>query len=121
MPEGPEIRRAADRIAKAIAGQRLAEVRFGLPRLRRFEDELTGVRVAGVETRGKALLIAFDQGLTLYSHNQLYGVWYLRRRGQLPNTAIRDAVQVPPIVGVIFFRGRGDYTYYDIFANCTLE
>ena len=87
MPEGPEIRRAADRIAKAIAGQRLAEVRFGLPRLRRFEDELTGVRVAGVETRGKALLIAFDQGLTLYSHNQLYGVWYLRRRGQLPNTA----------------------------------
>ncbi|WP_200345356.1 hypothetical protein [Halochromatium glycolicum] len=34
MPEGPEIRRAADRIAKAIDGQRLAEVRFGLPRLR---------------------------------------------------------------------------------------
>jgi endonuclease-8 len=87
MPEGPEIRRAADRIAKAIDGQRLAEVHFGLARLRRFEDELTGGRVAGVETRGKALLIAFDQGLTLYSHNQLYGVWYLRRRGELPNTA----------------------------------
>lgn len=87
MPEGPEIRRAADRIAAIIDGQKLAEVRFGLPRLRRFEDELTGARVAGIETRGKALLIAFDLGLTLYTHNQLYGIWYLRRRGQLPNTA----------------------------------
>lgn len=87
MPEGPEIRRAADRIAAAITGQRLAEVRFGLPRLRRFEDELTGAWVVGVETRGKALLIAFDPGLTLYAHNQLYGVWYVRRRGELPNTA----------------------------------
>jgi len=87
MPEGPEIRRAADRIAAAIDGQRLAEVHFGLPRLRPFEDELTGVRVAGIETRGKALLIAFDLGLTLYTHNQLYGVWYLRRRGQLPSTS----------------------------------
>lgn len=87
MPEGPEIRRAADRIAAAIDGQLIVEVHFGLARLRQFEDELTGVRVAGVETRGKAMLIAFDLGLTLYSHNQLYGVWYLRRRGQLPSTA----------------------------------
>jgi endonuclease-8 len=87
MPEGPEIRRAADRIAAVIDGQRIVEVRFGLVRLRRFEDELTGSRVVGVETRGKALLIAFDLGLTLYAHNQLYGVWYVRRRGQLPSTA----------------------------------
>jgi len=86
VPEGPEIRRAADRIAKAINGATLVEVRFGLPRLRRFEDELSGTRVVGIETHGKALLIHFDLGLTLYAHNQLYGVWYLRRRGQLPVT-----------------------------------
>jgi endonuclease-8 len=87
MPEGPEIRRAADRIAAVIDGQRLVEIRFGLARLRRFEDELTGGWVVGVEARGKALLIAFDLGLTLYAHNQLYGVWYVRPRGQLPSTA----------------------------------
>jgi endonuclease-8 len=87
MPEGPEIRRSADRIAAAIDGQTLVEVHFGPQRLRPFEDELTGARVAGVETRGKALLIAFDLGLTLYAHNQLYGVWYVRRRGDLPHTA----------------------------------
>lgn len=38
-------------------GRRLAEVRFGLARLHRFEDALTGAPLAGVETRGKALLI----------------------------------------------------------------
>ena len=86
MPEGPEIRRAADRIAAAIDGCTLLEAQFGLPRLRHFEDELTGARVVGIETRGKALLIHFDLGLTLYAHNQLYGVWYLRRRGELPAT-----------------------------------
>ncbi len=87
MPEGPEIRRSADRIAAAINGQTLVDVHFGPQRLRPFEDELTGARVAGVETRGKALLIAFDLGLTLYARNQLYGVWYVRRRGDLPHTA----------------------------------
>lgn len=28
-----------------------------------------------IETRGKALLTHFSHNLTLYSHNQLYGVW----------------------------------------------
>ncbi len=86
MPEGPEIRRAADRISAVLTGRQLHEVWFGLPRLVRFSDELTGCRVDGVETRGKALLIRFDLGLVLFAHNQLYGVWYLRKRGQLPKT-----------------------------------
>ncbi len=86
MPEGPEIRRAADRISAVLTGRQLHEVWFGLPRLVRFSDELTGCRVDDVETRGKALLVRFDRGLTLFAHHQLYGVWYLRKRGQLPKT-----------------------------------
>jgi endonuclease-8 len=86
LPEGPEIRRAADRIAAVSAGERLEAVWFGLPRLLRFSEELAGSCVERVESRGKALLIRFDLGLSLYSHNQLYGVWYLRKRGELPNT-----------------------------------
>lgn len=86
MPEGPEIRRAADRIAAVLVGRQLEAVWFGLPRLHRFSDELSGSRVKRVDTHGKAMLIRFDLGLALYSHNQLYGVWYLRKRGQLPQT-----------------------------------
>lgn len=86
MPEGPEIRRAADRIAQVLVGRVIEEAWFGLPRLRRFSDELTGRRVRSVDTRGKALLVRFDNDLSLYAHNQLYGRWYLRKRGECPRT-----------------------------------
>jgi endonuclease-8 len=64
----------------------MEEVWFGLPRLQPFTHALTGALVHRVDSRGKALLIRFDGGLSLYSHNQLYGVWYLRKRGRLPKT-----------------------------------
>ncbi len=71
MPEGPEIRRAADKIEAAIKDQVIEEITFGLPKLKRFTAKLRGHRVSDVETRGKALLTHFDNGLTIYSHNQL--------------------------------------------------
>ncbi|MDH3351214.1 MAG: endonuclease VIII [Gammaproteobacteria bacterium] len=86
MPEGPEIRLAADRVAKVLVGRPIAEVTFGLPALQRFERLLTGSTVTGVNTRGKAMLTRFDNGLTLYSHNQLYGRWYTTRRPSFPKT-----------------------------------
>ncbi|MDJ0927682.1 MAG: endonuclease VIII [Gammaproteobacteria bacterium] len=86
MPEGPEIRLAADRVARVLVGKPLREVFLAPPRLRRFRPRLTGASVSRVETRGKAMLTHFDNGLTLYSHNQLYGRWYVRPRGALPRT-----------------------------------
>ncbi len=86
MPEGPEIRREADAIAKAIAGKPLVELELGLPALRPFHDELFDSHVTAVDTHGKAMLTRFACGLTLYSHNQLYGRWIVRKRGQLPRT-----------------------------------
>lgn len=35
-----------------------------------------GSRVTAVDTRGKAMLTRFDNGLAIYSHNQLYGRWH---------------------------------------------
>jgi endonuclease-8 len=86
MPEGPEIRREADAIEKAVAGQPLVDLYLGLPALRPFHDELFDSGVVRVDTHGKAMLTRFACGLTLYSHNQLYGRWLIRRRGQLPKT-----------------------------------
>jgi len=75
MPEGPEIRRAADNLERAIGGEPLTEAWFAFPELQRYQASLVGERVTAIETRGKALLTHFSNGLTLYSHNQLYGVW----------------------------------------------
>lgn len=86
MPEGPEIRRAADQITRAIAGQPLDYVEFAFPTLKRYQKSLEGARVEAFTPHGKALLTRFDNGLTLYSHNQLYGVWRIVRAGSRPAT-----------------------------------
>ena len=86
MPEGPEIRRAADRVAAAIEGRVADEVFFGFDHLKGFEATLTSRRVEAVTSRGKAMLTRFEGGLTVYSHNQLYGRWYVVPDGRLPRT-----------------------------------
>lgn len=86
MPEGPEIRRAADRIARVLVDRTVIDVELTLPSLRRYQNRLRGRRVTAIETHGKAMLSRFDNGLTLYSHNQLYGRWYVVRRPARPDT-----------------------------------
>lgn len=86
MPEGPEIRRAADQLAKAVVGQPLVRAQFHFPALKPHEAELPGRRIRAIEPHGKALLTHFDHGLTLYSHNQLYGVWKVAKAGERPDS-----------------------------------
>ena len=86
MPEGPEIRLAADRIARILEGQIVEDVEFAFPQLKPFEARLRGRAVQRIDTRGKAMLTRFEGGLTIYSHNQLYGRWFTSRRGELPRT-----------------------------------
>ncbi|KAA8999911.1 endonuclease VIII [Affinibrenneria salicis] len=86
MPEGPEIRRAADKLAEALQGKTLTEVWFAFPALKIYQAGLTGQSVTRLETRGKALLTHFSGGLVLYSHNQLYGLWRVADTGAIPDT-----------------------------------
>lgn len=97
MPEGPEIRRAADKIAKVLVDKPIEEVQFAFPELQRYSPMLRGQRVLDLETRGKALLTHFDNDYSIYSHNQLYGVWKIARRGKLPATrrSLRLAIHTP--------------------------
>ncbi len=94
MPEGPEIRRAADRVARVLVGQVVEVARLHLPNLQSQEARLAGRTVTAVDTRGKAMLTRFDNGLTLYSHNQLYGRWYTVRRPRMPKTARQLRVEL---------------------------
>ncbi|MEL7539202.1 MAG: endonuclease VIII [Pseudomonadota bacterium] len=97
MPEGPEIRREADAIAAAVAGTPLSAIDIRVPTLKRFARRLATATVVAVEARGKALLTRFDNDLTLYSHNQLYGRWVIARRGHEPatNRSLRIALHGP--------------------------
>ena len=86
MPEGPEIRRAADKVEAVLKDKAVERLQFGLKPLKKFSKRLTGTKVLHLETRGKALLTHFDSGHTIYSHNQLYGVWRVVERNKLPKT-----------------------------------
>lgn len=97
VPEGPEIRRAADRLAEAAVGEPLVRVWFAFPALKKYERRLRGRRIETIEPRGKALLTRFDNGLTLYSHNQLYGVWRIEDPKDPPDAgrSLRVALETP--------------------------
>ena len=86
MPEGPEIKRLATRLDKVLANQSLEELRFSFRDLARYNDRLRAQKITQVDSRGKALLVYFESGLTLYSHNQLYGKWLIVRKGKKPKT-----------------------------------
>lgn len=55
---------------------------FAFPALTRFEKTLPGRHIEAITPHGKALLTRFDNGWTLYSHNQLYGVWRVAAPGE---------------------------------------
>lgn len=86
MPEGPEIRRAADKLAAAIAQRFATAVFFAFDQLKPYEELLQGERVTAVTSRGKAMLTHFENGYTIFSHNQLYGKWFVQPAGELPDT-----------------------------------
>ncbi|RJS91197.1 endonuclease VIII [Salinisphaera sp. Q1T1-3] len=91
MPEGPEIRRMVDDIDRAVGNRDAESVFFAFDRFKRFESALAGRHITRVAARGKAVLIHFagrgdDGPWCVYSHNQLYGKWYINAPDTAPQT-----------------------------------
>jgi endonuclease VIII len=96
MPEGPEIRRAADRLKRVLDGRTAIRVQFAadkFPALQHAGRRLSGRTVRLVEPRGKAILTHFDNGLTIYSHNQLYGEWAVYK-GAAPSSHLQTRLTI---------------------------
>ncbi|HZG38766.1 MAG TPA: endonuclease VIII, partial [Nodosilinea sp.] len=62
-----------------------------------YEEELVGCTVTAVRPYGKAMVTYFDNGLGVYSHNQLYGIWVVCKPNAAPATRrqLRFAVHTP--------------------------
>ncbi len=86
MPEGPEIHREADIIRDAIASETCIYVYFYHEHLKPYEQDLPGKEILSVEAFGKGLVITFQKDYHLFSHNQLYGKWYIKPAGEYPST-----------------------------------
>ncbi|MCU0565534.1 MAG: endonuclease VIII [Oculatellaceae cyanobacterium Prado106] len=86
MPEGPEIRQAADQLEQALCDRPITELFFAFEHLKRYESAFVGEQVTAVRTRGKGMVICCTNQLYIYSHNQLYGRWYVRSLHSYPPT-----------------------------------
>lgn len=86
MPEGPEIRREADKIQRAVGGRKALEVWCALDGAAKAAAELSGRNVLKVKSWGKAMLTYFEGEKVIYSHNQLYGKWYVKKARQTAKT-----------------------------------
>lgn len=86
MPEGPETWRDAARLADAVEGQIARRVWFAFDALAPWEPVLEGARLERVRARGKAMLLAFEGGPVVVTHNNLYGRWLVARAGERPET-----------------------------------
>ena len=85
MPEGPETRRMADSISKALVGKKIESYQF-------LHDNLNKSTIGSfshldkVFSLGKALICRLNNGKSIISHNQLYGKWTVNLRKTVPNT-----------------------------------
>ena len=78
--------RVASRIRRTLKNAPLSEVWFAFEDLQDWSGRLEGQPLAAVETLGKALLLKFPDGTTIYTHNQLYGRWMFSTPDRRPDT-----------------------------------
>jgi endonuclease-8 len=88
MPEGDTVARSATVLRRWLVGGSVRSARAHAGPLLRVAPDLTrlaGMQVASVESRGKQLLITFEDGrhrLTLRSHLGMTGSWHRYRPGE---------------------------------------
>ncbi len=98
MPELPEVESVRRQLEPALTGQRFERVVIHDPRLVRPYDpaevaaELEGERVAGVERRGKYLVVRFESGRVLLVHLRMTGSLLHAAGGSLQVDPHRRAV-----------------------------
>ena len=103
MPEGDTIYRTAVNLRAAIEGRVVKSFRCR-DRALAFES-LMNQNVAGVEARGKHLLVNFENGQVLHSHMGMTGSWHLYRPDEPWRKPVRRAaisLQFEHIVAVCF-------------------
>jgi endonuclease-8 len=81
VPEGDTIWRAARTLDAALAGRAVTAFASTIPAVAAAAERLriVGRRVLRVESRGKHLLVRFEGGPVLHTHQGMHGAWRVRR------------------------------------------
>ena len=112
MPELPEVETIRRQLEPLLAGRRIRRAEIRDPRLTRPLDPapiakaLEGERIAGLDRRGKYLIVRFESGRVLLIH--------LRMTGNLRVTSDGRAPEGPHDRAVINLDNRSTMTYRDV-------
>lgn len=93
MPEGDTIWRAAMRVRDALQGMTIDAAASSVSP--RVGERLEGATVDGVESRGKHLLVHFDNGSSLHTHLGMQGRWRVSGVRRPMTRSAAAAVLVP--------------------------
>jgi formamidopyrimidine-DNA glycosylase len=121
MPEGPEVRRHADRLSEALVGHTVldlqARTRVAKAWLAEHEGEVLGRGIERVFSHGKHLVGVIDGGYYFHSHLMMWGTWRVvapdddlvvtRDRRERARIVVADAAAVL-LSAPVFDVGRGD-------------
>jgi endonuclease-8 len=107
MPEGDTIRRTAYTLGGVLAGRKVTGLTSSLPAVAEAADRLAivGQAVAGVESKGKHLLVRFSGGAVLHTHQRMRGTWHVYRPGtpwRKPGRSARVTIETAGAVAVCF-------------------
>ncbi|MGD9934571.1 MAG: Fpg/Nei family DNA glycosylase [Dehalococcoidia bacterium] len=97
MPEGDSLYRFAARLRPALVDKEILAARAHGPGPVPRVAELVGTTCTAVRSRGKNMLISFDNGLALRGHLRMYGTWHIYRPGepwQRPERELRLLLEV---------------------------
>ena len=90
MSEGPEVKRRAEELNAALAGETILSIEAHHKRLLAFleksPDPIIGHRINRVYSIGKHILFELDNGLYLHNHLLMFGSWRIYDAGvQVPH------------------------------------
>jgi endonuclease VIII len=121
MPEGPEVRRHADRLSLALSGRAIvdlkARTRAAKAWIAERGSELIGREVTRVYSHGKHLVGELDGGYYFHAHLMMWGTWRVvgiddalvtsRDRRERARVVVEDAAAIL-LSAPVFDVGQGD-------------
>jgi formamidopyrimidine-DNA glycosylase len=79
VSEGPEVKRAADRIAEAVLGKSIINLHCKFIKSD-LKEKIIGSTVLSVDTYGKNIILQFSSNIYLRNHMMMWGKWRIYSR-----------------------------------------
>jgi endonuclease-8 len=93
VSEGPEVRRAADKIAEAVLGRSIIDLQCKFMK-KDMREKIIGSKVLSVDTYGKNIILHFSSNIYLRNHMMMWGKWRIYTRTEYDSGKAKPPVRV---------------------------